>query len=88
MAVVSVDSKGSIVIPKKIRDMLSIGAGSKISVDVVEDKVILNPVESLVDKKGSLRNIFRKETARELIEESRTIDKKREKILEKAVCKK
>jgi AbrB family looped-hinge helix DNA binding protein len=87
MAVVSVSSDGSIVIPKRIRDRLSLESGSKISVDIVENKVILNPVESLADKKGSLRNIFIKETAKELIEESRTGDKKHEKILEKAVCK-
>jgi len=86
MGVVFVDSQGGIVIPEKIRKMFGIHSGSKMEVLVSEEKIVLEPVESLIDKRGALRDIFRKETTRELIKESRLIDKKHEKILESLGC--
>ena len=85
MGVVFVDSQGSIVIPEKIRKMFGIHSGSRMEVTVSEEKIVLEPMESLIDKRGSLKNIFRKEIAMGLINESRLIDKKHEKILESGV---
>ncbi len=54
---VTVTSKGQIVIPALVRKKLNIQKGAKFVVSVEEDKIILEPVENVIRKgKGLLKD--------------------------------
>ncbi|AEH44115.1 transcriptional regulator, AbrB family [Thermodesulfatator indicus DSM 15286] len=54
---VTVTSKGQIVIPAPVRKKLNIQKGAKFVVSVEEDKIILEPVENVIRKgKGLLKD--------------------------------
>jgi AbrB family looped-hinge helix DNA binding protein len=81
MTTITVGRRGQIVIPKKVREVLGITAGIKLNVLVKDEKIVLKPKKGILDERGSLKGVITK-TAKELIEESRKVDKKHEKRLE------
>jgi len=48
--VVRIDSKGRILIPKDIREALRIRERQLLRMKVVDDKIILEPIENVTDK--------------------------------------
>ncbi|MFN3655455.1 MAG: AbrB/MazE/SpoVT family DNA-binding domain-containing protein [Candidatus Nitrosotenuis sp.] len=77
--VVTVTKKGQATIPKELRDKHKIGKKA-LAVDT-EEGVLLKPVPDPLMEKGSLRELFRGKTSKELIDEARSEEVKREKKL-------
>lgn len=77
--IVTVTKKGQATIPKELRDKHKIGKKA-LAVDT-EEGVLLRPVPDPLMEKGSLKELFRGKTSRELIEEARSEEVKREKKL-------
>ncbi|RLE10396.1 AbrB/MazE/SpoVT family DNA-binding domain-containing protein [Candidatus Aerophobetes bacterium] len=78
MAIVTVSTKGQIVIPKEIRESLGLRPGSKIDVKLKENEITLKPVrENMADRlygkyRGvgllkDLREEHHRETKREFV---------------------
>lgn len=78
--VVKITKKGQATIPKHFREKFRF----KDRAIVVESKegILLKPFPDISAEKGSLREIFKGKTAREILEEARKEDIRREKILE------
>lgn len=74
MPVVKASSKGQIVIPKEFREKLGIGAGSKLLLRLVEDRVEIVPLPEAPVK--ALRGMLKTKAslAAELVEERRKDD--------------
>lgn len=47
MKTVTVSAKGQIALPKEIRDALDVDTGSKLTITIVDDKVVLEPVVTI-----------------------------------------
>ena len=79
--VVKITKKGQATIPKYLRKKL----GFKDRAIVVEsgEGVLLKPFPDISEEKGSLREIFKGVTAKEVIEEAREADIRKEKVLER-----
>lgn len=77
--IVTVTKKGQATIPKVLRDKHKIGKKA-LAVDT-EEGVLLKPVPDPLMEKGSLKELFSGKTSRQLIEEARTEEVKREKRL-------
>lgn len=77
--IVTVTKKGQATIPKELRDKHKIGKKA-LAVDT-EEGVLLRAVSDPLMEKGSLRELFRGKTSRQLIEEARSEEAKREKKL-------
>ncbi|AIC15165.1 AbrB/MazE/SpoVT family DNA-binding domain-containing protein [Nitrososphaera viennensis] len=77
--VVTVTKKGQATIPKELRDKHKIGKKA-LAVDT-EEGVLLKPVPDPLMEKGSLKELFKGKTSKELIEEARSEEAKREKKL-------
>ncbi len=80
MKVVKITKKGQATIPKQLREKFNL----KDKVVMIETKegILLKPPPSVEEEWGSLKEIFPDKTSRELIEEARRPDKKREDELE------
>ena len=70
--IVTVSSKGQVVIPAEIRKRLKIGRGKRFLVIAEEDKIILKPVEDLLKRgrellpeKGKALEVLLKERRKE-----------------------
>lgn len=48
-AIVNVDEKGRIVIPKEIRDKIGVTQGGRIRITADEDKAVIEPLRSIAD---------------------------------------
>ncbi len=57
MATVTVSPKFQIVIPKDIREGLSLEAGDKIEVVQLEDRIELVPIRPIAHLEGFLKNV-------------------------------
>jgi AbrB family looped-hinge helix DNA binding protein len=57
MDAVSVSPKFQVVIPKKIREMLRIRSGQKMQVLAYNNRVVLIPVRSIKEARGSLKGM-------------------------------
>ncbi len=79
-AITSVTKKGQATIPKKMREKL--GIKERVIVIETDEGVLLKPLPKPEDEFGSLREMFKGKTARELLAEARVVDKKREKELQ------
>lgn len=77
--VVTVTKKGQATIPKELRDKHKIGKKA-LAVDTKEG-VLLKPVPDPLMEKGSLKKLFKGKTSRQLIEEARSEEAKREEKL-------
>lgn len=78
--VVKITKKGQATIPKKLREKF--GFRDRAIVVESEEGVLLKPFPDISEEKGSLREIFKGMTAKEVIEEAREEDIRKEKILE------
>lgn len=78
--VVKITRKGQATIPKYLREKF----GFKDRAIVVEsgEGILLKPFPDISEEKGSLREIFKGRTAKEVIEEAREEDIRKEKNLE------
>ncbi|MCK4731396.1 MAG: AbrB/MazE/SpoVT family DNA-binding domain-containing protein [Methanophagales archaeon] len=81
LEVVKITKKGQATIPKYLRKKF----GFKDRAIVVESRegVLLKPFPDISEEKGSLREIFKGVTAKEVIEEAREADIRKEKVLER-----
>jgi len=77
--IVTVTKKGQATIPKELRDKHKIGKKA-LAVDT-EDGVLLKQVPDPLMEKGSLKALFKGRTSKQLIEEARSEEAKREKRL-------
>lgn len=79
--IVTVTKKGQATIPKKLREKHRIG--KKVLAIDTKEGVLLKPVQDPRTEKGSLRELFKGKTSKQLVEEARTEEVKKEKILTK-----
>jgi bifunctional DNA-binding transcriptional regulator/antitoxin component of YhaV-PrlF toxin-antitoxin module len=77
--IVTVTKKGQATIPKALREKHKMGK-KVLAVDTKEG-VLLKPVLDPLMEKGSLKDLFKGKTSKQLIEESRSAEIKREKRL-------
>ncbi len=77
--ITSVTKKGQATIPKKLREKF--GIKERVIVVETDEGVLLKPLPEPKDEFGSLRELFKGKTARELLAEARMEDVKREKEL-------
>lgn len=74
--IVSVTSKGQATIPKDLREKF--GVGDKVLVLETEEGILFKPLPRPEDDFGSLRHLFQGKTAKEILEEAREYERKRE----------
>ena len=67
--VVSVTKKGQATIPKRLRKKY--GIKNKVIFEENECGIVLKPLPSPSDERGSLKEVFKGKTARQLLEEAR-----------------
>ena len=67
--VVSVTKKGQATIPKKLRKKY--GIKDKVLIEETKTGIILKPLPLPAEDFGSLKSIFKKQSAKELLEEAR-----------------
>jgi antitoxin PrlF len=77
--VVSVTKKGQATIPKDLREKF--GVGDKVLVVETDEGILLKPLPKPEDEFGSLKELFKGKTARQILDEARTQDRIREKKL-------
>jgi len=51
-----ITSRGRLTLPKEVRAVLNVYAGSVVIFEKVKDKIIIKPVKTLRDYKGVLKN--------------------------------
>jgi len=78
--VVKITKKGQATIPKYLREKF--GFKDRAIVGESGEGVLLKPLPDISEEKGSLREMFKGMTAREVIEEARETDIRKEKTLE------
>jgi len=83
--VVSVTKKGQATIPKRLRDKY--GIKDKVIVEESECGVLLKPLPSPSDERGSLKEFFNGKTARQLLDEARKEEFAEDKELERRARK-
>jgi len=76
-AIVTVTKKGQATIPSQMRKRHKIGR--KVLVVDTDVGVLLKPVADPVTEKGSLKKLFADTDSRELIEQARAVEYRREK---------
>jgi len=79
--VVSVTKKGQATIPKRLRKKY--GIKDKVIVEESECGVLLKPLPSISEERGSLKGFFRGKTAKQLLDEARKEEVAQEKELER-----
>jgi AbrB family looped-hinge helix DNA binding protein len=77
--IVTVTRKGQATIPKELRDKH--GVGKKVLVIDVEEGILLKPVPTPSKEKGSLKRVLGKKSAWEILAESRSDDRRRDREL-------
>lgn len=81
--VVSVTRKGQATIPKDLRNKF--GVGGKVQVVETEEGILFKALPRPEDDFGSLRELFRGKTAKEVVDEAREKDRVKEKRLLESV---
>jgi AbrB family looped-hinge helix DNA binding protein len=77
--IVTVTSKGQATIPKEMREKH--GVGKKVLVVDVEEGILLKPAPTPSKEKGSLKGLLGAKSARDILAESRSEDRRRERRL-------
>jgi antitoxin PrlF len=77
--IVGVTRKSQATIPKELRDKH--GVGEKVLVVDVEEGILLKPVPTPSMEKGSLKRVLGKKNAWEILAESRSKDRRRDREL-------
>lgn len=78
--VVKITEKGQATIPKHLR--VKFGFKDRAIVIESEKGILLRPISDISEEKGSLKELFKGTTAKEVIDEARKEDIRREKTLE------
>jgi len=78
--VVKITQKGQATIPKHFRKKFHFK--DRAIVEEARDGVLFKPFPEISEEKGSLKELFKEKTAREMLKEARTEDIAREKALE------
>ena len=81
--VVSVTKKGQATIPKRLR--IKYGIKDKAIVEETECGIVFRPIPTVDQEFGSLKDIFKGETSRQLLEEARKEELAKDKELMKRV---
>ena len=76
---VTVTRKGQATIPKEMRDKHGV-RGKVLAVDV-DEGILLKPVPTPSDEKGSLKQVLGRKSAREILAEARSEDLRRDREL-------
>ncbi len=76
-----ITKKGQATIPKKLREKF--GFRDRAIVVESEEGIFLKPLPDISEEKGSIGELFKGRTAKEIIEEAREEDVRREEILER-----
>lgn len=79
--VVKITKKGQATIPKKLREKF--GFKDKAVVTESSEGISFKPLPYVSEEKGSLKRLFKNMEAKEIIEEARKEDTKKEKTLER-----
>jgi len=79
--VVSVTKKGQATIPKRLRKKY--GIKDKVIVEESECGVLLKPLPSISEERGSLKGFFKGKTGKQLLDEARKEEVAQEKELER-----
>jgi AbrB family looped-hinge helix DNA binding protein len=85
---VKLSSKGQLVLPKYIRDELQLMSGAEFEVDIIDGKIILQPVlkqEELQQILTELRQIVHGTNLRDELKAERQQEKDREQQLEQSL---
>jgi antitoxin PrlF len=77
--IVTVTRKGQATIPKEMREKH--GVGKKVLVVDLEEGILLKPAPTPSSEKGSLKQLLGTKSAREILAESRSEDRRRERRL-------
>jgi bifunctional DNA-binding transcriptional regulator/antitoxin component of YhaV-PrlF toxin-antitoxin module len=77
--IITVTKKGQATIPKNLREKHKIGKKA-IAVDT-KDGVLFKPVSGPLMERGSLKDLFKGKTSKQLIKEARSEETKKEKRL-------
>ena len=77
--IVAVTRKGQATIPKEMREKH--GVGNRVLVIDLEEGILLKPAPTPSKEQGSLKTLFGKESARQILAASRAEDRRREKEL-------
>ena len=77
--VVSITKKGQATIPKDLREKF--GVGDKVLVVETDEGILLKPLPKPEDEFGSLKELFKGKTARQILDEARMQDRIKEKKL-------
>jgi antitoxin PrlF len=81
--VVSVTKKGQATIPKRLR--AKYGIKDKVIVEETECGIVFRPIPTVDQEFGSLKDVFKGETSRQLLEETRKEEFAKDKELMKRV---
>ena len=79
--VVKITKKGQATIPKKLREKF--GFKDRAIVVESEEGIFLKPLPDISEEKGSLKELFKGRTAKEIVEEAREEDVRSERNLER-----
>ncbi len=79
--VVSVTKKGQATIPKRLREKY--GIKNKVIFEENECGIVLKPVPTPSQERGSLKELFKGKTSRQLVEEARREEFAQDKELER-----
>jgi len=77
--IVSVTKKGQATIPKDLREKL--GVTDKVLVVETKEGILFKPLPTPRDDFGSLRELFKGKTAKQILDDARAEDRNREKKL-------
>jgi len=80
--VVSVTKKGQATIPKDLREKFRVG--DKVLVVETDEGILFKPLPKPEEEFGSLSDLFKESTAKEVLDEARARDRLREEELLKA----
>ena len=78
--IVSVTKKGQATLPKEMRERKGIGRKA-VAVETREG-ILIKRIPAVEEEVGSLKGLFKEETAKDLLAEGRREDRRREKRLE------
>lgn len=81
LEVVKITKKGQATLPKHLREKF--GFKDRAIVVELKEGILFKPLPDISEEKGSLKELFKGKTAREILEEARKEDIGKEKLLER-----
>jgi bifunctional DNA-binding transcriptional regulator/antitoxin component of YhaV-PrlF toxin-antitoxin module len=78
--IISITKKDQATLPKEMR--VKYGINKKAVAQETSEGILIKPIQTVEEKMGSLKELFKEKTSKELLVESRKMDEVREKKLE------